>query len=160
MYYVAFCNCPTCTVTLLVIIDVINVYVCTPLCVGLKPYRCSVCAYAGRSKSNLKTHMNRHSTERSHLCDLCGKKFKSKVTLKSHRLSHSDEGRNVLPVSHIPVVWQNLLSPRGNITMLSPIVSLWFVSKVFKCLNVKYNMKMLMRIITCLPRETVSLFGV
>ena len=61
-------------------------------CVGLKPFHCTVCEYASRSKSNLKAHMNRHSSERSHLCDLCGKKFKSKVTLKSHRLSHNAEG--------------------------------------------------------------------
>lgn len=62
------------------------------MCAGLKPYVCSLCDYAGRSRNNLKTHMNRHNTERRHLCDLCGKKFKSKVTLKSHRLSHTDEG--------------------------------------------------------------------
>ncbi|CAN9514009.1 unnamed protein product [Ophioblennius macclurei] len=60
---------------------------------GLKPYACSMCDYAGRSRSNLKAHMNRHNTERRHLCDLCGKKFKSKFTLKSHRLSHTDEGK-------------------------------------------------------------------
>lgn len=62
------------------------------MCAGLKPYACNMCDYAGRSRSNLKTHMNRHNSERCHLCDLCGKKFKSKVTLKSHRLSHTDEG--------------------------------------------------------------------
>uniref|UniRef100_A0A8D3DA12 C2H2-type domain-containing protein n=1 Tax=Scophthalmus maximus TaxID=52904 RepID=A0A8D3DA12_SCOMX len=59
---------------------------------SLKPYLCSVCDYAGRSRSNLKTHMNRHNTDRPHLCDLCGKKFKSKATLKSHRQSHTKEG--------------------------------------------------------------------
>ncbi|KAG7269236.1 hypothetical protein CRUP_031180 [Coryphaenoides rupestris] len=58
---------------------------------SLKPFHCTVCDYASRSKSNLKAHMNRHSSERSNLCDLCGKKFKSKVTLKSHRLSHTAE---------------------------------------------------------------------
>lgn len=67
--------------------------------VGLKPYVCNVCDYAGRSKSNLKTHMNRHNTERRHLCDLCGKKFKSKVTLKSHRLSHTDEGMHFVKIT-------------------------------------------------------------
>uniref|UniRef100_A0A665TG46 Zinc finger and AT hook domain containing n=1 Tax=Echeneis naucrates TaxID=173247 RepID=A0A665TG46_ECHNA len=60
---------------------------------GLKPYVCSVCDYAGRSKSYLKVHMNRHDIEKRHLCDLCGKKFKSKFTLKSHRLSHTNEGK-------------------------------------------------------------------
>lgn len=72
--------------------------VCTRVstCAGLKPYVCSMCDYAGRSRNNLKTHMNRHNTERRHLCDLCGKKFKSKVTLKSHRLSHTDEGTYTL----------------------------------------------------------------
>lgn len=73
---------------------------CLCACViGLKPYVCSVCDYAGRSRSNLKTHMNRHNSERRHLCDLCGKKFKSKVTLKSHRLTHTDEGLCILPVN-------------------------------------------------------------
>lgn len=71
--------------------------VCVCACVpGLKPYMCSMCDYAGCSRNNLKTHMNRHNTERRHLCDLCGKKFKSKVTLKSHRLSHTDEGTSAL----------------------------------------------------------------
>lgn len=70
------------------------------MCAGLKPYACTMCDYAGRSRSNLKTHMNRHNSERCHLCDLCGKKFKSKVTLKSHRLSHTDEGKYTSPVTH------------------------------------------------------------
>lgn len=68
------------------------VFVYVSICSGLKPYLCSVCDYAGRSRSNLKTHMNRHNTDRPHLCDLCGKKFKSKATLKSHRQSHTKEG--------------------------------------------------------------------
>uniref|UniRef100_A0A663LL82 Zinc finger protein ZFAT n=1 Tax=Athene cunicularia TaxID=194338 RepID=A0A663LL82_ATHCN len=44
-------------------------------------------------KSNLKAHMNRHSTEKTHLCDMCGKKFKSKGTLKSHKLLHTADGK-------------------------------------------------------------------
>ncbi len=62
---------------------------------GLKPYKCSQCDYASRSKSNLKAHMNRHSTEKTHLCDLCGKKFKSKCTLKSHKLMHTADGESL-----------------------------------------------------------------
>ncbi|XP_061807374.1 zinc finger protein ZFAT isoform X1 [Nerophis lumbriciformis] len=60
---------------------------------GVKPFVCSICDYASRSRNNLKNHMNRHNKERSHVCDLCGKTFKSKVSLKSHRLSHTDEGK-------------------------------------------------------------------
>ncbi|KAG9461927.1 hypothetical protein GDO78_015378, partial [Eleutherodactylus coqui] len=60
---------------------------------GLKPFKCTVCDYATRSKSNLKAHMNRHSTEKTHLCDMCGKKFKTKGTLKSHKLLHTADGK-------------------------------------------------------------------
>lgn len=63
---------------------------------GLKPYKCSQCDYASRSKSNLKAHMNRHSTEKTHLCDLCGKKFKSKCTLKSHKVMHTADGETLM----------------------------------------------------------------
>uniref|UniRef100_UPI001EAF25C0 zinc finger protein ZFAT-like n=2 Tax=Oncorhynchus gorbuscha TaxID=8017 RepID=UPI001EAF25C0 len=59
----------------------------------VKPFKCSLCDYASRSKSNLKAHMSRHTTEKKHLCDMCGKKFKSKVTLKSHKLMHTEDGK-------------------------------------------------------------------
>nr|XP_057939523.1 zinc finger protein ZFAT-like isoform X2 [Doryrhamphus excisus] len=60
---------------------------------GVKPFVCSICDYASRSRNNLKNHMNRHNKERCHVCDLCGKTLKSKVSLKTHRLSHTDEGK-------------------------------------------------------------------
>lgn len=68
---------------------------------GVKPFKCSLCDYASRSKSNLKAHLNRHNTDKSHLCDLCGKKFKSKCTLKSHKLMHSADGEPLFIVSLI-----------------------------------------------------------
>lgn len=72
----------------------VRVYTCMflPPPPGVKPFKCALCEYATRSKSNLKAHMNRHSTEKTHLCDMCGKKFKSKGTLKSHKLLHTADG--------------------------------------------------------------------
>lgn len=104
--------------------------------VGLKPYLCSVCDYAGRSRSNLKTHMNRHNTERRHLCDLCGKKFKSKVTLKSHRLTHTDEGLHILLViNYYPLSIQNVFRYCiyvTNILITKQLICV-FPGKPFQC---------------------------
>ncbi|XP_072184513.1 zinc finger protein ZFAT isoform X2 [Excalfactoria chinensis] len=60
---------------------------------GVKPFKCSLCEYATRCKSNLKAHMNRHNTEKTHLCDMCGKKFKTKSTLRSHKRLHTADGK-------------------------------------------------------------------
>ncbi|KAJ8290748.1 hypothetical protein GJAV_G00017000 [Gymnothorax javanicus] len=61
--------------------------------IGVRSYRCSVCGHATRSKTNLKIHMNRHNSEKTHLCDLCGKKLKSKNSLRYHKLMHSSRSR-------------------------------------------------------------------
>lgn len=110
------------------------------MCAGLKPYACTMCDYAGRSRSNLKTHMNRHNTERCHLCDLCGKKFKSKVTLKSHRLSHTEEGRCSHSVTLHSLVHSLVLF--SFLYKLSDVIMMMFCvcsGKQFQCLQCDFN---------------------
>ncbi|XP_070205765.1 zinc finger protein ZFAT-like [Littorina saxatilis] len=55
---------------------------------GVKPYKCSLCTYACRSKNNLQAHMLRHSSHKPFACQECGKAYKSKTALRWHVRSH------------------------------------------------------------------------
>ncbi|KAK2186472.1 hypothetical protein NP493_199g06054 [Ridgeia piscesae] len=57
---------------------------------GVKPFKCSLCPHACRSKNNLAAHMLRHSSEKPFLCTECGKAYKSKTALRWHIRSHKD----------------------------------------------------------------------
>ncbi|CAH1270600.1 ZFAT [Branchiostoma lanceolatum] len=63
---------------------------------GIKPFKCGLCSFACRSKSNLKAHMLRHTKEKNHLCEECGKKFKTKQSLKFHSQQYHNQGGNEL----------------------------------------------------------------
>ncbi|XP_078688867.1 zinc finger protein ZFAT-like isoform X2 [Branchiostoma floridae x Branchiostoma belcheri] len=63
---------------------------------GIKPFKCSLCQFACRSKSNLKAHMLRHTKEKNHLCEECGKKFKTKQSLKFHSQQYHNQGGDEL----------------------------------------------------------------
>ncbi|XP_035680256.1 zinc finger protein ZFAT-like isoform X2 [Branchiostoma floridae] len=63
---------------------------------GIKPFKCGLCTFACRSKSNLKAHMLRHTKEKNHLCEECGKKFKTKQSLKFHSQQYHNQGGNEL----------------------------------------------------------------
>ncbi|KAF8767287.1 Zinc finger protein Gfi-1 like protein [Argiope bruennichi] len=52
------------------------------------PFCCSVCGQDFIRKSELKSHMVRHSDERPYACHLCGKRFKRKNWLKTHSIIH------------------------------------------------------------------------
>lgn len=60
--------------------------------VGVKFFKCFLCEYVIRSKSNFKVYMNRYSIEKIYLCDMCGKKFKLKGTLKSYKFFYIVDG--------------------------------------------------------------------
>ncbi|PVD20845.1 hypothetical protein C0Q70_19006 [Pomacea canaliculata] len=57
---------------------------------GIKPFKCSECSYACRSKNNLQAHMLRHSNQKPFSCQECGKAYKSKTALRWHVRSHKD----------------------------------------------------------------------
>nr|KAG5708031.1 hypothetical protein BaRGS_025169 [Batillaria attramentaria] len=57
---------------------------------GIKPFKCTLCTYACRSKNNLAAHMLRHSTHKPFACQECGKAYKSKTALRWHVRSHKD----------------------------------------------------------------------
>ncbi|XP_055301543.1 zinc finger protein Xfin-like [Sitodiplosis mosellana] len=56
-----------------------------------KRHKCSLCDYVTDIKTNLKTHMFKHTGERPFPCSMCQKKFTTKQSLQFHMKTHVDE---------------------------------------------------------------------
>lgn len=56
-----------------------------------KKWSCTICDYKTNRSSDLKKHMNVHSTEKPLTCDLCDFKTAWEKNLKIHRMKHTGE---------------------------------------------------------------------
>lgn len=52
--------------------------------------KCPQCDYVTHTKSNLRSHMVRHSDVCKYSCSTCGQKFKCSTSLKMHSYSHKE----------------------------------------------------------------------
>ncbi|XP_012946016.1 uncharacterized protein LOC101862921 isoform X2 [Aplysia californica] len=55
-----------------------------------RPYVCSSCLMAFRTRNNLYAHIKNHSDEKKYQCPECSRTFKLKNTLDQHMVTHSD----------------------------------------------------------------------
>ncbi|GFN93478.1 Zinc finger protein [Plakobranchus ocellatus] len=55
-----------------------------------RPYVCTICLMAFKTKNNLQNHIRVHSDERLFKCPECSRSFKQKNTLDQHMVIHND----------------------------------------------------------------------
>ena len=58
---------------------------------GEKPYKCNICEYASKRKSDLIRHKRKHTREKPYKCDVCEYASAEKLSLIIHKRIHHGE---------------------------------------------------------------------